>query len=235
MRDETTRPVPFADHDLLPLSGVQHVVFCKRQAALIHLEGMWADNPLTIEGSHLHEAADAGLREVRGSLRITRGLPLRSYRLGLSGIADVVEFRRTEDPFAGARLPGAAGLWIPFPVEYKRGRPKLYRADEVQLCAQGLSLEEMLEVPVLRGALFYGKTRRRREIDFDPELRQLTEETAKRFRQIIESRRTPLAHREPRCRRCSLLDVCKPEMPWRSAAAYLRAATVERVQGGGET
>jgi CRISPR-associated exonuclease Cas4 len=224
-----------AEDGLLPLSGVQHVVFCERQAALIHLEGMWADNPLTIEGSHLHEAADAGLREVRGSLRIARGLPLRSYRLGLSGIADVVEFRKTEDAAVGARLPGAAGLWIPFPVEYKRGRPKPYRADEVQLCAQGMSLEEMLKVPVSRGAIFYGKTRRRREIDFAPELRRLTEEAARRFRQIIDSRHTPLAHREPKCRRCSLLEVCKPDMPWRSAAGYLRSATVERAQGGGET
>src|ERR1700693_2240779 len=119
----------FAEDGLLPLSGVQHVVFCERQAALIHLEGMWADNPLTIEGSHLHEAADAGLREVRGSLRIARGLPLRSYRLGLSGIADVVEFRKTQDPGMGARLPGAAGLWLSFPVEDERGWAAPHRVE----------------------------------------------------------------------------------------------------------
>lgn len=222
----------FIDSDLLPLSGVQHVVFCERQAALIHLEGLWADNPLTIEGSHLHEGADAGLREVRGSLRIARGLPLRSRRLGLSGVADVVEFRRTEDPACGARLPDTSGLWVPFPVEYKRGKPKPYCADEVQLCAQAMCLEEMLGIPVLRGALFYGKTRRRKELELDPALRRTTEWAAQRFRQIFESERTPVAHREPKCRHCSLLELCKPEAPWRSAARYLRLAVEQGLKGG---
>jgi len=229
-----TEPAPFSEDDLLPLSGVQHVVFCERQAALIHLEGLWEDNPLTVEGSHLHEGADAGLREVRGSLRIARGLPLRSRRLGLSGIADVVEFRRTEDPACGARLRDTPGLWLPFPVEYKRGKPKPYRADEVQLCAQGMCLEEMLGVPVPRGALFYGKTRRRKEVELDSGLRRSTEEAALRFRQIIASGKTPLAHREPKCRRCSLLNVCKPEAPWRSAARYLSSIVRDARAGGGE-
>lgn len=224
----------FSESELLPLSGVQHVVFCERQAALIHLEGLWEDNPLTIEGSHLHETANAGVGETRGSLRIARGLPLRSYRLGLAGIADVVEFRKTDDRTAGARLPGLDGLWRPLPVEYKRGKPKPHQADEVQLCAQGTSLEEMLGVDIPRGALFYGKTRRRKEVEFDNELRRLTEQAAIRFRQIIESGRTPVVHRQPKCRRCSLLEICKPEMPWRSAARYLRAATLDRPQHEGE-
>ncbi|MEX1244300.1 MAG: CRISPR-associated protein Cas4 [Thermoanaerobaculia bacterium] len=222
----------FSEEELLPLSALQHVVFCERQAALIHLEGLWEDNPLTLEGSHLHEAADSGLREVRGSLRIARGLPLRSQRLGLSGIADVVEFRRTDDPAVGAKLPQTEGLWAPYPIEYKRGRPKPYRADEVQLCAQGTCLEEMLGVPIRRGALFYGKTRRRKEIELDAELRGMTEVAARRIREIIDSRRTPLAHREPKCQRCSLLELCKPDAPWHSAARYLRSATVDRETGG---
>lgn len=224
----------FSEDALLPLSGLQHLVFCERQVALIHLEGIWEDNPLTIDGSHLHERANTGLREVRGDLRIARGLALRSFRLGLSGIADVVEFRRTEDASIGARLPQTEGLWVPFPVEYKRGRPKPYRADEVQLCAQGMCLEEMLGVPVPRGALFYGKTRRRKVVELDESLRRMTEEAAIRFRKIVESGKTPLAHREPKCRRCSLLDTCKPEMPWRSAARYLRGAMSDALRGGGE-
>jgi CRISPR-associated exonuclease Cas4 len=228
----TTAGDPLHERDLLPLSGVQHLVFCERQAALIHIEGIWEDNPLTIDGSHLHERANTGLREVRGDLRIARGLSLRSLRLGLSGIADVVEFRKTEDPSIGARLPATEGLWVPFPVEYKRGRPKPYRADEVQLCAQGMCLEEMLGVPVPRGALFYGKTRRRKVVELDEGLRRTTEEAAIRFRQIVESGKTPLAHREPKCRRCSLLDTCKPEMPWRSAARYLRGAMSDTLRGG---
>lgn len=222
------------ESDLLPLSGVQHVVFCERQAALIHVEGLWEDNPLTIEGSYLHETANTGVGETRGSLRIARGLPLRSLRLGLAGIADVVEFRKTDDPTAGARLSGLEGLWKPLPVEYKRGKPKPYRADEVQLCAQGVCLEEMLGIGVQRGALFYGKTRRRKIIEFDQELRELTETAAMRFRQIIESGRTPVVHRHPKCRRCSLLGVCKPEMPWRSAARYLRDAAKDHLKREGE-
>jgi CRISPR-associated exonuclease Cas4 len=118
-------------------------------------------------------------------------------------------------------------------VEYKRGRPKPYRADEVQLCAQAICLEEMLGVFVPSGALYYGKTRRRKQIKFDPQLRGATEEAAKRFRQIIESRQVPLARREPKCKRCSLLEICKPEMPWRSAARYLRSALLDQPAEGG--
>jgi CRISPR-associated exonuclease Cas4 len=137
----------FAEKELLPLSALQHLVFCERQAALIHLERVWADNPATVEGSHLHRTTDAGQGESRGDVRITRGLPLRSLHLGLSGRADVVEFHRVGGDAAmrGVELPGARGHFLPFPVEYKRGRPKrTHRADEVQLCAQAMCIEEML-------------------------------------------------------------------------------------------
>ncbi len=150
--------------DLLPLSGLQHLVFCERQFALIHVEGLWAENTLTISGRQLHERADLPGQSLGAAVRVARALPLRSDRLGLAGKADVVEFHREADVDAGI-------LWRPFPVEYKRGRPKPGGADEVQLCAQAICLEEMLGLEVPRGALFYGSTRRRKAVAFTLALR----------------------------------------------------------------
>jgi len=223
----------------MPLSGLQHLVFCERQFALIHIERVWRDNPLTIEGSHLHgRTHDAGpRREVRGDLVVTRGLPLRSLSLGVSGKADVVEFRRgpaSETPGrsstrSGVRLAGLAGLWSPFPVEYKRGRPKPDRADEVQLCAQAMCLEEMLEVFIPAGALFYGRTQHRHAVSFTPELRRVTEEAAGRVQALMRDGATPRMGWAPKCRRCSLLDVCRPRVTGssRSARRYLAVAVRE--------
>lgn len=205
----------FAEDDLLPLSALQHLRFCARQCALIHLEGLWADNRLTVEGTHLHQRVDTGPDERRGDVRTTRGMPLRSLRLGLVGKADAVEFRRQEG--------GDGERWTPFPVEYKRGRPKRDRADEVQLCAQALCLEEMLGTPVPAGALFYGQTRRRLDVPFDAALRVETEATAAELHALIRGGVTPRAAREPKCERCSLLDLCLPDaLGGRSAARYLR-------------
>lgn len=213
----------YTEDDLLPLSGLQHLLFCERQCALIHLEQIWVENRLTVEGRHLHEKSDSGVRESRGDLRIARGLPLHSFRLGLSGKADTVELHRLSgaEPGAGALLPGLSGLWRPFPVEYKRGKPKSHRADEVQLCAQALCLEEMLGAPVPAGALYYGETRHRLDVPFDAELRRLTEQAAARFHALIASGVTPTPVREPKCDSCSLLEVCMPAAPGRSARSYL--------------
>src|ERR1039457_2553385 len=139
-----------SEDDLLPLSGLQHLVFCERQWALIHIEQVWAENRLTAQGRGLDERAAEGGGESRPGLRVARGLRLRSLRLGLAGQADVVEFHAAAE---GVRMAGEEGWWRPFPVEYKRGRPKPDRCDEVQLCAQGLCLEEMFEAPVAAGAL----------------------------------------------------------------------------------
>lgn len=218
----------FAEDDLLPLSALQHLRFCERQCALIHVEGLWADNALTVEGTHLHRKVDAGAEETRGDLRITRAVPLRSLRLGLSGKADVVEFHRVGAGGAAAFGP-RAGLWRPLPVEYKRGRPKRDRSDEVQLCAQGLCLEEMLETEVPAGALFYGSDRRRVDVPLDAELRAETEAAAARLHELVRTGVTPRARREPKCERCSLRELCLPDAAdGRSAAAYLA-----RALGGG--
>jgi CRISPR-associated exonuclease Cas4 len=214
----------FVEEELLPLSALQHLVFCERQAALIHLERVWADNPATVEGSHLHRTTDAGQGESRGDVRITRGLPLRSLHLGLFGRADVVEFHRVGSNVAmrGVELPGARGHFLPFPVEYKRGRPKrTHRADEVQLCAQAMCLEEMLDTAVPEGALFYGRTRHRVPVAFDVGLRELTEQTAKQLHDLFAARITPPAVWQSKCRECSLLEICQPRAGARSAARYV--------------
>ena len=200
----------FAESDLLPLSGLQHLVFCERQCALIHVEQAWRENRLTAEGRVLHERVDAGEGERRADLRISRGLPLRSLRLGLSGRADVVEFHRVGLGEEGARVPGLAGYWRPFPVEYKRGQQKWIDCDRVQLCAQALCLEEMLQVQVSTGAIFYGRVRRRETVVFDSALREVTAGAARRFHDLLTNGHTPVVHYAPKCRSCSLLDICMP-------------------------
>lgn len=212
----------YDEADLMPISALQHLAFCERQWALIHLEGQWAENPLTVEGHHLHDRTHQPETESRGDLRIARGLRLRSLRLGLSGIADVVEFQRvagvpeeSADPPnqtpAGVRLHGVRGLWRPAPVEYKRGRPKLGPYDEIQLCAQALCLEEMLGVAISAGALYYGQPHQRQEVALTVELREQTEKLAARLHELTRIGRTPFATYEKKCESCSLLSLCMPK------------------------
>lgn len=214
----------FAEADLLPLSALQHLVFCERQCALIHVEGLWQDNALTASGSVGHERVDEGPGESRRELRIARGLALRSLRLGLSGRADVVEFHR--DP-SGAAIPGLPGRWRAFPVEYKRGRPKSHRADEVQLCAQALCLEEMLGTEVRQGALFYGRPRRREPVALGSELRELVERSAERLHELVACGITPSAVYERKCDSCSLFDLCRPKSVGKRVSTYLLRSVEE--------
>jgi CRISPR-associated exonuclease Cas4 len=200
------------DVRLIPLSALQHMLFCPRQCALIHLEQQWAENRYTAEGRILHERADHMGHERRRGIHTAMALPLASEVLGLSGVADVVEFDESQKPD------------VVRPVEYKRGRPKAHRADEVQLCAQALCLEEMLEVSIEQGALFYGKTRRRKSVTFDGELRALTLRVIAETRALFDSNRTPSATYEPkRCDHCSLIDACQPQVmgKQRSAGRWL--------------
>jgi len=213
----------FAEDSLLPLSGLQHLAFCERQWALIHIEQQWIENRWTAEGRLLHEKADEGPDETRQGVRIVRGLPIRSLRLGISGKADVVEF-----PIAASGPP--------LPVEYKRGRPKPEHWDEIQLCAQGLCLEEMLSVAIPRGALFYGESRRRFDVLFDVPLREETEELARRMHHLYVEQHTPAPRLTPRCKQCSLHEICEPEMLERrgSASVFFRRSLQAnlRLQGG---
>jgi CRISPR-associated exonuclease Cas4 len=210
----------FAEDALLPLSGLQHLVFCERQWALIHIEQQWAENRLTAEGRVLHQTVDEGPDESHGGIRIARSLPIHSLRLGLAGRTDVVEF-----PLSGGGPP--------VPVEYKRGKPKLDRSDEVQLCAQAICMEEMLGRVVPRGALYYGTPRRRRAVVFTPELRLETERLAARMHALHAAGRTPLArYQRGKCRNCSLLDLCQPHGLSRPdlASRYFQQALAAHLQ-----
>lgn len=221
--------MPYTEDELLPISALQHLLFCERRAALVHIEGLWDDNLFTTEGSLLHERADETSTEVRGDVRIARGLRLRSLRLGLTGKADVVEFHCASVGEAGVRLDGVAGLWQPMPVEYKRGALRKEEGYEVQLCAQALSLEEMLNVGIPAGAIYYGKTRRRLDIAFDEKLRRETEAAVEHLHELLEGHATPHAARGPKCERCSLVDLCLPRATGgqRSAQRYLAKAIAD--------
>jgi len=193
----------YTEDDLLPLSGLQHLLFCERQCALIHIEQSWAENRFTAEGRVLHERVHKEDRKSKGAIRVEYSMSLRSLRLGLIGKADVVEFHRISNQ--------TGKKWTPFPVEYKRGKPKKDNSDKVQLCAQALCLKEMLGVAVPSGALFYGKTRHRKDILFDDELRSETEETASRFHRLFEKGITPKAVYTKRCDSCSMKNLCLPK------------------------
>ena len=199
----------YTDDDLLQLSALQHLIFCERQCALIHLEQQWDENFLTALGRVMHEKkVDTPASESRCDLKIEYGLSLRSLCLGLAGKADVVEFHKQ-----------ASGAWLPFPVEHKLGKPKVDDSDKVQLCAQALCLEEMLKVSVPAGAIFYGRPRRRQEVIFDEELRLKTEAAAARLHDLIGSEKTPAAVYEPKCDSCSLFDLCLPKLSNKSGSA----------------
>ena len=197
---ESASDMSVDEADLVPLSALQHWLYCPRQCALIHVEQVWADNHATADGQVKHARVNTLGEEMRRGVRTVTSMPLRSFRLGVSGIADVVELHRE----------GKA--WRPFPVEHKRGRPKTHRADEVQLCAQAMALEEMFETTIPEGALFYGMPRRRTAVTFDQDLRTLTTQTAQAVRACVAAGLTPTASYDPaRCDPCSLLELCRPK------------------------
>lgn len=212
-----------ASAELLPISALQHAAYCLRQAALIHLERMWAENVFTAEGRVLHLASSIpGERHVRGVRRVT-ALSVSSETLGIAGVADLVEFHRRGD------------VEIPYPVEYKRGKPKLHRADEVQLCAQALCLEEMTGQSVTEGALYYGLTKRRVRVPIDEDLRSLTRNIIARMKELFESAVTPPAiYKTSLCRACSLLGQCRPGIIGRSAESWRRRMVQSLISSGPE-
>jgi CRISPR-associated exonuclease Cas4 len=194
------KDMSYSEEDLIMISALAHLSYCPRRCALIHIEQAWVENIFTAEGRIMHEKVHEEKRESRGNVRIEYGIPLRSLRLGLIGKADVVEFRKVEK-----------GQWQPFPIEYKRGKPKPDHCDAIQLCAQAMCLEEMLNVSIPEGALFYGKTRRRADVVFNEGLRRETEETANKARQLITSGITPAPVYAKRCESCSLIGECMPK------------------------
>lgn len=204
----------FTEDQFIQLSALQHYVFCPRQCALIHVEGAWSENVYTVRGNILHEKVDTDTYETRGTLKTVRGLRIHSIRLGISGRADVVEFLNSKDK---------NGVPEVVPVEFKSGQPKKNISDEVQLCAQALCLEEILNTPVKRGAFFYGRIRRRVQVEIDEELRKQTEEIIAAVHDIVSRKHVPLAKYMEKCKSCSLLDICQPKaMNERKLRSYMK-------------
>lgn len=191
----------YPESDYLLLSGLQHLRFCPRQCALIHIEQLWKENFFTASGRVLHEKVHGGIGESRKIVRIERDLKISSQKLGITGNTDVVEF------YSDGRI---------IPVEYKHGEPKPDTSDEVQLCAQAICLEEMLGCSISEGALFYFKIRRRTSVPITNDLRKETEELAHKFHHLVEEGLTPKAEYKKKCESCSFIDECFPESAGRS-------------------
>lgn len=200
----------YAEEDYLMLSGIQHFAFCRRQWAMIHIEQQWAENYQTTSGELMHKKAhDEASFEKRGNLLIVRGLRIASHELGLSGQCDVVEFHQNKE---GISLFGYEGKWNPVPIEYKHGSPKENLADELQLCAQAICLEEMFLTDIASGYLYYGENKRRTHVDFTEALRSEVKKTSVEMHDLFQKGYTPKAKYTKQCKACSLENLCVPRL-----------------------
>ena len=216
----------YKEEDFLQLSGLQHFKFCRRRWALIHIENQWEENYRTIDGAILHQNAhDTEFQESRGDRFITRGVSVYSAELGVSGQCDVLEYHRGS---TGVPIAGKDGLWQPFPVEYKRGRPREDTGDALQLCGQAMCLETMLCCDIPEGALYYGEIRRRERVAFTPELRTQVRQMLEQMHDLYHRGYTPKVKPTKSCSACSMKELCLPKlMKNRSVSAYLKAAMEE--------
>lgn len=202
----------YAEDDMLMLSGIQHFMFCPRQWALIHIEQLWEENKLTVEGHLLHSNVDnPSYRQKNGDTITLRSVAIASKKLGLYGFTDAVELIPTSDKDKGIKHNKYPGLWKPFPIEYKRGKPKTSMVDEVQLAAQVMCLEEMYEITIDYGAIFYGEIKHRSVIHVSEDLRLLTMRLAKEMHKIYKEGALPKAEKSSCCGKCSLIDICMPK------------------------
>ena len=218
-----------SDEEMLMLSGIQHFVFCPRQWALIHIEQAWADNQLTAEGNALHRNVnDASYRKVNNGKITYRAVHLASSSLRLYGIGDAIEMMPASDDTDSISLPGKSGRYIPFPIEYKHGRPKKDLSDVMQLVCQAICLEEMHDICIKKGAIFYWETMSREVIEIDQQLRQKAYEISDEMHGIFSTGKLPPPANDKRCMRCSLKDLCLPNLKSiKSANNYLSILTNE--------
>ncbi|HCT86213.1 MAG TPA: CRISPR-associated protein Cas4 [Candidatus Margulisbacteria bacterium] len=209
----------YIEDQYISLSALQHYMFCHRRMALIHVEQIWAENILTAQGRAMHERADSHINEKRKDIRIERSIDLYSKFLGLKGKADIVEFNYNKQD----------RKWNPYPIEYKRGTAKDLEPYKVQLCAQALCLEEMMNTNIPEGAMFYGKTRRREVVSFDEALRNTTIRIAHEVHKLIDNGVVPMAQYEKKCDSCSLVDVCMPKRNIKRVSYYMNKVLKEIV------
>lgn len=212
----------YAEQELLDISGILQFSICRRRWALITLEGVWAENYHTVKGKLLHERVhDANRVESRGDTVITRGMDVRSFRLGVAGKCDAVEFKRDPD---GVPLHGRDGLWLPYPVEYKKGNGSYMDGEVLQLCAQAVCLEEMLCCGIPSGAMFYFETRKRVPVEFSADLRSRLDAVCREMHEIYTGRKMPRPRKSKICGACSLNDACGVDAGYVSDVnAYIRA------------
>lgn len=214
----------YKEEELLILSDIQHFCFCPRQWQLITLEQMWVENHLTALGRLLHKRVDDPEESARvGEVITMRSVPLASYSLGLYGLSDAVELTPASDSSSSYFThPKYKGKWLAMPIEYKRGRPKRHNADKLQLCAEAICLEEMYNITIPQGAIFYGEQRRRLIVSLDEKLREETHRIAKQMHQAFQSRKIIPPFYSARCKSCSLIDECLPKIAaQKSAKRYL--------------
>jgi CRISPR-associated exonuclease Cas4 len=196
---QTVPPAPpGGEREMVPLSALNHYLFCPRRAALIHVEGIFEDNQHTLRGNIVHEHADLPGYEVAKGVTLLRALPVFSERLGLSGKCDIVE-----------QHPGGSL----FPVEFKLGKRRQFENDDVQLCAQTICLEEMFHLKIPCGAIFHAQSKRRREVEFSADLRLRTEQAVAELHSLLKAESIPAArYIEDRCEECSLFNICLPRV-----------------------
>lgn len=217
----------YSDEELLQLSGLQHFLFCRRQWALIHIEQQWKENGLTTDGMLFHSRVhDENSREMRNGVLTVRGLRIKSRKLGISGICDVVEFRQNKQ---GVSLNGYDGHWTVVPIEYKRGRQDIAEADAAQLCAEAMCLEEMLCCDIPTGYLFFGAAHRRHPVELNETLRETVRKSFSEMHEYYKRGYTPRVKQRKGCARCSLKDLCLPEITKiRSVRTYIRESLGDR-------
>lgn len=215
--------MPYAEDDMLMLSGIQHYAFCPRQWALIHIEQQWNENLLTMEGQIMHQHADDPFyRQKMGDHICMRAVNLASKELGLYGVSDIIELHPSESTEDTIVHPNYSGRWKPFPVEYKHGKPKNDEVDIVQLVAQSMCLEEQYSIHIPRGAIYYGITRRHLNVEFTEDLRASVRYYSECMHQIFRQGKIPSAQKQASCKSCSLIDICMPNTAnYKSASKYL--------------
>lgn len=204
--------MPYSRENLLPLSALQHLAFCERQCALIHVEREWEENARTADGRVVHESVDEGYKAYRKGLKQFAGVEVLSVELGVMGKLDVLELIKVDEKPDNCSFLGISGSWELTPVEFKRGKPKKLDADRVQLCAQALCVEEMTGSVISTGSLFYAQTRRREEVALHDELRDRTRRLIVRLREIVERQELPPPVFKRHCGACSLMEICQPQV-----------------------
>lgn len=218
----------YTDDELLMLSGLQHFEFCKRQWALIHVEQQWVENVLTAEGRIEHERVhDNNVTDIRNGKLTFRGLKILSYKLGVSGECDAVEFSPNAE---GITLHGRNGKWLVAPVEYKHGKTKISDCDRLQVATQAICLEEMFSCNIEKAYIFYFETRRREEVILDNALRKKVEDTLAEMHSYMSRKYTPKVKASKSCYNCSLKDICLPELQTgksQSVSEYVRMCLEE--------